>query len=86
MLNEESFVECATALAARINREPSKEDRQRINLLFQTSLGRLPTVREAKTIATILVEERAEVGVTEAAAWTSVARVLLNLDEFITRE
>jgi len=28
----------------------------------------------------------AEVSLTEAAAWTSVARVLMNLDEFITRE
>jgi hypothetical protein len=27
-----------------------------------------------------------EVSVVEAAAWTSAARVLMNLDEFITRE
>jgi mono/diheme cytochrome c family protein len=38
----------------------------------------------AKSVAP--TKRPAEIGDAEAAAWTSVARVLLNLDEFITRE
>jgi hypothetical protein len=31
-------------------------------------------------------ERPEEIDATEAAVWTSLARVLLNLDEFVTRE
>ena len=84
LLNETSFVECATALGVRINRESVQEERQRINLLFQTCLGRLPTDQEAKMLSAVMSEERQEAP--KGNPWITAACVLLNLDEFITRE
>ncbi len=84
LLNDASFVECASALAARVCREGGSDDGGRIDYLFRTCLGRPATDREARTIAALLVEERK--GGVDADSWTTVARVLLNLDEAITRE
>jgi mono/diheme cytochrome c family protein len=111
LLNDPSFVECASALGGRVLREGGCDDPGRLDAAFRLCLGRGPSAHEAKTLAALLAEERgggtggsptsAPSGAERAlageppvqpdrdadrAAWTTVARVLLNLDEFITRE
>ena len=66
-------------------REPSDRERQTLNRLLlrqRETLARSP--QDAKALAPADVPKGADA--TEAAAWTMVARALLNLDEFITRE
>ena len=95
LLNDPAFVEIAGGLAARIleDRPEPATDRQRIRHAFLLCLARTPTDQELGTVERVLVQDRAECsksGTTIAPAvppeWVTVARVLLNLDEFVTRE
>jgi hypothetical protein len=45
----------------------------------------MPTVAEIKVIGGLLAAER-KAGRDDAGAWTTLARLLMNTDEFITRE
>jgi mono/diheme cytochrome c family protein len=83
LLNDQGFYEFAQALADRILREGPGNDRQRIAYAFRLCLGRQPNEREQQTLE-LLLKKQHEAKALDA--WTSVARVLLNLDEFITRE
>jgi len=74
LLNDPVFFEAAQALAARVTREAPPEGR--IDYAFNLCLARKPTSREEE----ILAQHYAKQGM------LGVARVLLNLDEFITRE
>ncbi len=88
LLNDRAFVECAEALAARLVARRELDDTGRLRLAFQRALGRDPSEREARLLLELIRGERVD-GVntdTEHHAWMTVARVLLNLDEFITRE
>jgi hypothetical protein len=83
LLNDQGFYEFAQALATRILRERQSDDGERIAYAFRLCLGRQPNEREHEALKRLLQRQH------EAKpldAWTSVARVLLNLDEFITRE
>jgi hypothetical protein len=53
--------------------------------MVRRCLGRLPSERERALMERFLERRRAS-GLTEAAARVQLARVLMNLDEFITRE
>jgi hypothetical protein len=102
LLNDEAFVECARALAGRILRESPAGDEARLRHAFSVCLAREPREKELAILRTFLHNQRealkanpaeakalAPAGgkdVVEAASWAAVARVLLNLDEFITRE
>jgi mono/diheme cytochrome c family protein len=87
LLNDQGFFEFARALAGRVLREAGPDDGDRLTDAFRLCLGRRPTVREQEVLARLLGHERAALGPAgEREAWTSVARALLNLDEFITRE
>jgi hypothetical protein len=102
MANDETIVEIARALGKRIHEHAGSDaDRLRyaFNLCFSRpaeayELERLEKYaaqqRQEYTLqpdaARQFAGESAVEPVVEAAAWTSVARVLLNLDEFITRE
>lgn len=77
-LNDPIFHECAQALAKRIT-EAHKTTRERINLAFLLGLSRPPTASELKQFSAF-----ADSG--DENAWLSVASVLLNLDESLTRE
>jgi mono/diheme cytochrome c family protein len=95
LLNDPAFVEIARSLAARVLRqrpEPAS-DRDRLRHAVVLCLGRAASAREVETLEAVLAQERAESatrGPTTAAGvppeWMTVARVLLNLDEFVTRE
>ena len=105
LANDETFFEFARAFAARILTQASGDDRQRLLLAFEMSLGRQPTSSELSRLRGFLQQQRERFGqdqlaaqafasplipsgisVVEAAAWSAVSRVLMNLDEFITRE
>jgi mono/diheme cytochrome c family protein len=91
LLNDEAFIECARRLAAQVVEDGGTADSERIDLLFRRALGRGAVEREKAALAALLESERAEArGLStpkrELAAWIAGARVLLNTDEFITRE
>ena len=91
-LNEPLFLEAARALGARGEKEG-------LEAAFRLCVGRRPTADELKTLNDFLrrqtermTPERAkelagvEGATPERGAWTALARVLLNLDETITKE
>lgn len=80
LLNDEAFVEIARGLASRILRE-GKTDTERLNHAFQLCLARSPKPAELTVLERLLKQSEPD-----ATRWFKVARVLLNLDEFITRE
>jgi hypothetical protein len=87
LLNDPAFVEIATGLAARIvnDRPRPANDSERLRYGFMLCIGRAPSSRELATLETVLRDEAAVEGPIESR-WMTVARVLLNLDEFMTRE
>ena len=84
LLNDPTFIECAQSLARRLIR--SRTDRGgRIELGFRLCLGREPEAAE-KAILLDLVEKQEQLKANEETVWTGVARTLLNLEPFTTRE
>jgi mono/diheme cytochrome c family protein len=91
MLNDPAFVEIARGLAARILKDcPSpSSDGERIDHAFLLCLARRPLDRERLALEDYLKAERGrepEGGAQPSPEWIGLARVLLNLDEFVTRE
>src|SRR4051812_881955 len=84
LLNDEAYVECAQALADRVVKDRAGDD-ERLDECFQRCLARRPSARERERLHALLARQRAD-GLDEKAAWMTLARVVLNLDEFITRE
>ncbi len=97
LANDIVFVECAESLARRavgdadrlfriaLARSPSPDERER--LLKLVDQQRQAFAREPDLARQVIPgEPPAGVDRVELAAWTAVARVLINLDEFITRE
>ena len=62
------------------------DTRRKLEFGFRTCLGRAPARAEWKRLEQLVRDERRHAGATEVQAWRAVADVLLNLDEFITRE
>ncbi len=100
-LNDEAFMECARALgqvaakadgddAARVEmmfrrcltRPPSSDERAALAKFYEGQLARF-TSGELK--ATEIMAAKDDADLNEQAAWTTVARVLLNLDETINK-
>ncbi len=90
-LNEPLFLECARALAQRALEAEAEDDAARVTFAFRTCVSRHPTAAEKGVLLDLLAAEHAErqpsdASAVELAAWTAVARVILNLDETITKE
>jgi hypothetical protein len=83
LANDPAFVEIARALAARVVREGPADDDGRVEYAFRLCLCRPPSPVERSRLLRYLQQQREE---DPAQAWAMLARVLLNLDEFITRE
>ena len=100
-LNDAVFMECARALgrlavqaegddAARVEiifrrcltRPPTNEERAALVKFFQAQLARFAS---GELKATEIMEAKNDAHLNEQAAWTTVARVLLNLDETINK-
>jgi mono/diheme cytochrome c family protein len=101
LANDPAFLECAQALAARLVRECPGDFADsleaRLDLAFQLSIQRPPTRAEIDLLKAHVQRqhqrflnspgEGAALGATaETASLVSAARVLFNLDSFITRE
>jgi len=82
LLNDPVFLEAAQALAEQV--QPGLDFSLSLTRLFLRVLDREPGDGETQRLRSYFDQERKQFG--EDAAWTSVASVLLNLDEFIVRE
>jgi mono/diheme cytochrome c family protein len=67
-----------------LGRQPNDREAERMGKLFDDASRGLAS--DEKTVAALFPNRIEGVPQTEAAAWVEVARVLLNLDEFITRD
>ena len=96
-LNNVTFVEAAKAFAQRILKEAPPKDQERIAHGFRLCVARSPQPEETEAFSDLLQESRiwyeknsddakAFGGDSETAAWTATVRIMLNMDEFITRE
>jgi hypothetical protein len=81
-LNEPLFVELAKALADKTLKEGGKTDSERLTFAFRRCVSRAPDAAERDELLSFLNKQKAR---GEQAAWTALARVLLNLDETITK-
>ncbi|MGC4051719.1 MAG: PSD1 and planctomycete cytochrome C domain-containing protein [Paludibaculum sp.] len=83
-LNEPLFMEAAHALAGLTLKQGGSSDAERIRFAFRRCVARPPADAEVKELLALLKKQEARME--PAQAWTMLARVLLNLDETITRE
>jgi hypothetical protein len=83
MANDPVFVELADGLGKRIEKEGPADDAGRIAFAFRVCFAREPSPAEAARLLAYLDAKRKA---DPKTAWNAVARVLMNLDEFITRE
>ncbi|MBX3178257.1 MAG: PSD1 domain-containing protein [Candidatus Hydrogenedentes bacterium] len=86
LLNDQAFYEQAEALAARIVSARAASDSERLEHAFRVCLGRWPEPREKAVLQDLLAAARQQSPRAPDRDWLLVARALLNLDEFITRE
>jgi hypothetical protein len=102
LLNDAVFVECARALGRRIAEVETSDPTERVRYAFRLCLTREPSASELRRLVRLFDELRAlcrdnpgeatrlaGAGVgdaAETAAWVALARALMNLDEFVTRE
>ena len=84
LLNDPAYVETAAALAKRVMDATAASDRDRLVYAFRRSVTRRPSEAELQELDQLLQQFRA-MSENESAAWVSLARVLLNLDETITK-
>ncbi len=90
LLNDQQFYEFAEALAVRVWKSPAKDDAERIDRAFRLCLSRAPGKIEEQRLQHLVTQQIAQEQGDETTrrqeAWKTMARVLLNLDETITRE
>ena len=86
MANSESLLELGERLADRIQREsPADVDRDRIRHAYRICFARGPSGKEVDRMEKYVRQCRQRFG-DESKVWAAVARVMMNLDEFVTRE
>jgi hypothetical protein len=83
LANDPVFLELADGLGKRIEREGPADDAGKITRAFRICFARDPGSRELERLRGYLETKRKT---DSRDAWVAVARVLMNLDEFITRE
>ncbi len=95
LLNHGIFVECAQGLARQMREVPTNEPRARIECAFGLCLSRKPTPAELNRLEKLYLDQvklacdsrqPSTNASPEAAALVGLSQVLLNLDEFLTRE
>ena len=84
LLNDPAYVEAAGALARLVMDMPTASDRDRLAYAFRRAVTREPGEAELRELARLLDEFRGR-SEKESDAWVSLARVLLNLDEAVTK-
>jgi uncharacterized protein DUF1553/uncharacterized protein DUF1549/cytochrome c len=98
LLNDAGFYEYAHSLAKRIATEGPGDDIGKLTYAFRLCVAREPNERELSRLEAFLLRQQSELSsqpeeakklspdAPHRAPWVIVARVLLNLDELITRE
>ena len=85
LLNDEAYIEAAQAFGKRIkNNSEMKTDSQKLNYVFKLCTSRMPDSRELEILEDILKRERADKNA-KYDEWFTVATVLINMHETITR-
>lgn len=84
LLNDPAYVEAADALAKLVMASPAASDSDRLVYAFRRTVARAPGGAELQELTRLLNEFRGT-SETEFEAWHSLSRVLLNLDETITK-
>lgn len=77
LLNDAAFMEMAQALARQLH-EANLSDEEKAKWAFQRCLSRPPSAGEWQVVMRLFHDSQRD--------WLPVARALMNLDEFITRE
>ena len=99
LLNDPTFAEAGRALAVRILTEaPGEAFAARLRFAYRLSLGREPYADEEERLLAYLTARRREptesvsalpwvegVELGDISVWSGIARILINLDEFVTR-
>ncbi|MCW0221494.1 MAG: DUF1553 domain-containing protein, partial [Prosthecobacter sp.] len=85
-LNETLSMEAAEHLALRMIQEASGDDAKAITRGFTLCTGRTPSEKESQLLLDLLKRQRETAAAEDAKPMVVVARVLLNLDETITKE
>lgn len=90
LLNDQQFYEFALALGERVQREAPGDLSAQLTHAFRLCVARPPVPSELARLRELYDQQMAEGEGSEAErrtdTWTTLARVLLNLDETITRE
>jgi len=90
LLNDQQFFEFAGALGKRVQAEAQGDLPQQVDFAFRLCVARPPTTSESERVIALYHQQFEAASGDDAdrrkEAWTIVARVLLNLDETITRE
>ena len=97
LLNDKAYYEFAQGMAKRVLDEGGDSNDDRLDYAFQLCVARQPDAEERNELSGFLAQQLDELqtradeankiaATPELAAWTALSRVLLNLDEFITRE
>jgi hypothetical protein len=81
LANDRAFIEFYEALGKRIVKDGPADDPGRVEYAFQLCFSRAPSEAERDRV----LKYRQSIS-DEAQAWAAVGRVLMNLDEFVTRE
>ncbi len=84
-LNEPLFFEAAQALGAKTMAEGGSNSTDRIRFAFRRVLSRNPNLSETAALLEFLDKQQKRTQ-EPRELWTAVARVILNLDEAITKE
>jgi hypothetical protein len=84
LLNDPVFTECIDALGERL-RKLGGDNESRLRTAYVLCLSRRPSADEM-TVMQKLIDRQRQLGADETAVWRGVARTLINLDEFTTRE
>ena len=84
LANDPAFLEFYEGLGKRLEKEGAMmDDAGKVDLAYKLCFCRQPTDSERERVLAFLEQQRKQ---DPKTAWTQVARVLMNLDEFVTRE
>ncbi len=82
LANDPAFVELANGLGKRLASQKEESNTQKIESAFRICFARKPNEKETSRLDQFVQSQKG----TDEEKWTRLARVLMNLDEFITRE
>ena len=80
-LNDSGAAEWAMALSKRVAKESNADDGSRLRTTYQLALSRQPRTDEAERMMRFIKTQKDS----GRDPWQAVARILFNLDEFLTR-